>query len=75
VKCGKIGKLEISISYKNITSQPAKAVVEDLFVLLGPFEEKKYDPKRIEELHAAHKKKELLETEKIEQAQIFGKKS
>lgn len=54
-------------------SQPAIAIVEDLLILLGPFEDKKYDPKRIEELYNAHKRKELLETEKIERAQIFGK--
>lgn len=72
VKCGKIGRLEINVSYTNIWNQPAIAKIEDLLILLGPFEEKKYDPKRIEELNSAHKRKELLETEKIERAQIFG---
>jgi hypothetical protein len=53
-------------------SKPAMATVEDLFILLAPFEDKKYDPKRIEELNSAFKRKELLKTEKIERAQIFG---
>ena len=71
VKCGKIGKLKISISWKNILKQPAVAIVEDLFVLLGPFEEKIHDPKRIEEISIAHKRKQLQEAEKIEKAE-FG---
>ena len=55
-------------------SKPTVATIEDLFILLAPFEDKKYDPKRIEELNSAFKRKELLETEKIERAQIFGLK-
>ena len=72
MKCGKIGNLEIELSLKNTINKPAKATIEDLFILLGPFEDKKYDPERIEELYKVYKRRELLETEKIEKAQIFG---
>lgn len=72
VKCGKIGKLKINISWRNILTKPAVAIVEDLFVLCGPFEEKINDPKRIDELSLAHKRKQLNEFEKIDKAELTG---
>jgi hypothetical protein len=72
VKCGRIGKLKINVSWKNILKQPAVMIIEDLFVLLGPFEDKIHDPKRIEELMSVHKRKQLQEIEKIDQAEILG---
>jgi hypothetical protein len=68
-----IGKLKINLSWTNFNKQPAILILEDLFVLLGPFEEKINDPKRIEELLAAHKKKQLQEIDKIDQSQLYGK--
>ena len=73
MKCGKIGKLKINISWKNILTKPAVAEIEDLFVLLGPFEENINNPKRIEEIIQAHKRKLLQESEKIDKAEIYGK--
>jgi vacuolar protein sorting-associated protein 13A/C len=74
VKCGKIGKLKINISWKNIMTKPAMAEIEDLFVLLGPFEENINDPTRIEEISKAHKRKLLAEYEKIDKAEIYESK-
>jgi vacuolar protein sorting-associated protein 13A/C len=74
VKCGKIGKLKINISWKNILTKPAVAEIEDLFVLLGPFEENINDPKRVEEISQAHKRKMLQEFEKIDKAEIYENK-
>jgi hypothetical protein len=54
-------------------NKPAVLVIEDLFVLLGPFEENINDPKRIEEIFQAHKRKQLQEYEKIDKAEIYGK--
>lgn len=42
-------------------------------MLLGPFEDKINDPKRIEELSLAHKRKQLQEFDKIDKAEIYGK--
>jgi vacuolar protein sorting-associated protein 13A/C len=72
VKYGKIGKLKINVSWTNILKQPAEVIIEDLFVLLGPFEEKINDPKRIEEMLLAYKRKQLLEMEKIDKTEIYG---
>jgi hypothetical protein len=55
-------------------TKPAVAIVEDLFVLLGPFEDKINDPKRVDEIFAAHKRKRLQELEKIDKAQLFESK-
>jgi vacuolar protein sorting-associated protein 13A/C len=74
VKYGTIGKLKINISYTQFTSQPAVAIVEDVFVLLAPFEDNKYDSKRFDEVNRAHKQKLLSETEKIDTIQIFEPK-
>lgn len=74
VKCGKIGKLRINISWKNIMTKPAVAEIEDLFVLLGPFEDNINDPKRIEEIVQAYKRKVLQEFEKIDKAEIYENK-
>ena len=73
MKYGKIGKLKVNVSYRNFSSQPAEALIEDVFVLLGPFEENKYDPKRYEEIEASYKRKMLYETEKLEDSQVFGR--
>ncbi|CAF0714006.1 unnamed protein product [Brachionus calyciflorus] len=74
VKSGTIGKLKINISWRNILTKPAVAILEDLFVLLGPFEEKINDPKRIEELSLAHKRKQLQEFEKLDKREIVESK-
>ncbi len=74
VKRGIIGKLEINISWKNIMNKPTVAIIEDLFVLLGPFEDKINDPKRVEEIFAAHKRKQLQEMEKIDKAEFIDNK-
>lgn len=74
VKCGTIGKLKINISWTNIMNKPAVAEIEDLFVLLGPFEDKVHDPKRIEEMLMAHKRKQLQEIEKIDKTEILENK-
>lgn len=71
VKYGRIGKLKINLPMKNLYKEPTKILVEDLFVLLGPFEEKLFDPKRIEELFAAHKRKQLSELEKFDKSQLL----
>ena len=73
MKCGKIGKLKINISWKNILTKPAVAIIEDLLVVLGPFEEKINDAARIEEMIMTYKRKLLQEVEKIDKNQIFGK--
>lgn len=70
VKGGTIGRLKINISWRNILTKPAVAVLEDLFVLLGPFEEKINDPARIEELSLAHKRKQLQEFENLDKREI-----
>ena len=49
------------------------AEIEDLFVLLGPFEDKINDPLKIEEINFAYKKKQLQEAEKIDKTEILGK--
>ncbi len=74
VKCGTIGKLKINISWTNILNKPAVAEIEDLFVLLGPFEDKINDPVKIDEMDLAYKKKQLQEVEKIDKTEILGKK-
>ena len=53
-------------------NQPAVLEIEDLFVLCGPFEDKIHDPKRIEEIFIAHKRKQLKEIEKIDDAQLYN---
>lgn len=70
VKYGKIGKLKINLPMKNVYKEPTQILVEDLFVLLGPFEEKLYDPKRVEEIFVAHKRKQLSEMEKFDKSQL-----
>jgi hypothetical protein len=70
VKYGKIGKLKINLPMKNIYKEPTQILVEDLFVLLGPFEDKLYDPKRVEEIFVAYKRKQLSELEKFDKAQL-----
>ncbi len=55
---------------KNIYKEPTQILVEDLFVLLGPFEDKLYDPKRVEEIFVAYKRKQLSELEKFDKAQL-----
>ena len=72
VKCGTIGKLKINISWTNILNKPAVAEIEDLFVLLGPFEDKINDPVKIDEIDLAYKKKQLQEVEKIDKTEISG---
>ena len=72
VKYGKIGKLKINISWKNILTKPAVAFVEDLFVLLAPFEDKINDSKKIEEMLLTYKRKQLQEFEKFDKAEIYG---
>ena len=71
VKRGVIGKLKINISYE-LWSKPAVCRIEDLLVVLGPFEEKINDPKRVEEIFTAHKRKLLAESEKIDKTEIYG---
>lgn len=73
VKYGKIGKLKINISWKNILTKPAVAHVEDLFVLLAPFEDKINDPAKIDEMLLSYKRKQLQEYEKFDKAEIYGK--
>ena len=48
------------------------AEIEDLFVLLGPFEDKINDPVKIDEIDLAYKKKQLQEVEKIDKTEISG---
>lgn len=74
VKGGTIGRLKINISWRNILTKPAVAVLEDLFVLLGPFEEKINDPARIEELFLVHKRKQLQDFEKFDKREIVESK-
>lgn len=57
---------------KNILTKPAVAHVEDLFVLLAPFEDKINDPKKIEEMLHSYKRKQLQEFEKFDKAEIYG---
>lgn len=71
VKYGRIGKLKINLSWRKILSEAAVLEIEDLYVICGPFEDKIHDPKRIEEIHIAHKRKQLQEIEKIDEATIF----
>jgi vacuolar protein sorting-associated protein 13A/C len=71
VKYGRIGKLKINLSWRKILSEAAVLEIEDLYVLCGPFEDKIHDPKRIEEIFSAHKRKQLQEIEKIDEAQLF----
>ena len=53
VKYGKIGRLKVTLPVKNYYKEPAKIIAEDLFVLLGPFEENIYDQKRVDEIFTA----------------------
>ena len=53
-------------------NKPAVAEIEDLFVLLGPFEDKVHDPVKIEEMLFAYKKKQLEEVEKIDKTELLG---
>ena len=71
VKYGRIGKLKINLSWRKIMSEAAVLEIEDLFVLCGPFEDKIHDPNQIEEIFIAHKRKQLSEIEKIDEAQLF----
>jgi len=54
-------------------NKPAVAEIEDLFVLLGPFEDKINDPVKIDEMDLAYKKKQLQEVEKLDKTEILGK--
>ncbi len=71
VKYGRIGKLKINLSLMKIKSEAAILEIEDLYVLCGPFEDKIHDPKKIEEIFSAHKRKQIQEIEKIDQSQLF----
>lgn len=70
IKYGKIGKLKIHIPIKNLNQEPAKIEIEDVFILLVPFEKNIFDSKRVEELINAHKRKQLAEMDKLDQAKI-----
>lgn len=74
VKYGKIGRLKVTLPVKNYYKEPAKIIAEDLFVLLGPFEENIYDQKRVDEIFTAHKRKQLSEMEKFDKAQLLDTK-
>jgi vacuolar protein sorting-associated protein 13A/C len=71
VKYGTIGKLKINLSWRKILSEAAVLEIEDLYVLCGPFEDKIHDPNKIEEIHAAHKRKKLAEIEKLDEAEFM----
>jgi hypothetical protein len=53
-------------------TKPAVANIEDLFVLLAPFEDKINDPVKIEEMLLSYKQKQLQEFEKFDKAEIYG---
>lgn len=74
VKGGTIGRLKINVSWRNILTKPAVAVLEDLFVLLGPFEDKIDDPARVEELSMVHKRKQLQEFENLDNRDLVESK-
>lgn len=54
----------------NLNNEPARIEVEDVFVLLVPFEKNIFDSKRVEELIETHKRKQLSESEKYENAKM-----
>ncbi|XP_040305188.1 intermembrane lipid transfer protein VPS13A [Herpailurus yagouaroundi] len=67
VKVGHIGNLNLTIPWKNLYTQPVEAVLEDIYLLIVPSSQIKYDPVKEEKQLLEAKQYELKRIEEAKQ--------
>uniref|UniRef100_A0A667GVK4 Vacuolar protein sorting 13 homolog A n=1 Tax=Lynx canadensis TaxID=61383 RepID=A0A667GVK4_LYNCA len=73
VKVGHIGNLNLTIPWKNLYTQPVEAVLEDIYLLIVPSSQIKYDPVKEEKQLLEAKQYELKRIEEAKQKVITNR--